>query len=76
MPATVNKAVGLKKLADHLGIDMANVAAFGDGGNDLEMLSSVGHPYVMSNATLQGDFNHIEIDNNHDGVLKTILDII
>ncbi|WP_367301205.1 Cof-type HAD-IIB family hydrolase [Leuconostoc carnosum] len=76
VPATVNKAVGLKKLADHLGIDMANVAAFGDGGNDLEMLSSVGHPYVMPNATLQGDFNHIEIDNNHAGVLKTILDII
>ena len=76
VPSGVNKAVGLQVLADHLGIEMAQVAAFGDGGNDIEMLMHVGYPYVMPNASLVGDFLPVIADNNHDGVSQTILALL
>ena len=70
----INKAVGLKELAAHYGIGFDEMMAFGDGGNDLEMLQAVGHPFAMTNAneTLRGQFPLTVADNNHDGVLDTI----
>ncbi|ADG40285.1 MULTISPECIES: HAD family hydrolase [Leuconostoc] len=76
VPAGVNKAVGLKMLADHMGISMTNIAAFGDGANDLEMLLAVGHPFLMPTAHINGPFEPVIADNDHAGVLKTILKII
>jgi len=76
VPADVNKAIGLKTLADNMGISMANVAAFGDGANDFEMLTAVGQPFIMPGASITGPFNKVTADNNHAGVLKTILTII
>lgn len=76
VPAGVNKAVGLKVLADNLGIQLSQVAAFGDGGNDIEMLTQVGYPYIMPNTKLSGDFLPVVADNNHAGVLRTILTIL
>jgi Cof subfamily protein (haloacid dehalogenase superfamily) len=49
-PSGMNKAVGLKKLLDHLDIGLDEVAAFGDGLNDLEMIESVGTGIAMGNA--------------------------
>ncbi|WP_127581861.1 Cof-type HAD-IIB family hydrolase [Paenibacillus koleovorans] len=49
-PAGMNKAVGLRRLLDHLGLRAEEVAAFGDGLNDLEMISSVGSGIAMGNA--------------------------
>lgn len=43
----VNKGSGLATLLDELGIDPADVAAFGDMPNDLDMLGLVGHPFRM-----------------------------
>ena len=74
--AGVNKAIGLKMLAYYLGISMANIAAFGDGENDLEMLMAVGQPFIMPDASIAGPFNPVSADNNHAGVLKTILSMI
>jgi Cof subfamily protein (haloacid dehalogenase superfamily) len=48
--AGVSKAATLAKLCAELGIDAADVAAFGDMPNDLEMLRWVGRPYVMAHA--------------------------
>ncbi|MGX7040642.1 HAD-IIB family hydrolase [Leuconostoc lactis] len=76
VPAGVNKAVGLQVLADRLGIEMAHVAAFGDGGNDVEMLTHVGYPFIMPKTTLVGDFLPVVADNNHDGVSRTILQLL
>jgi len=45
-----NKAAGLKELGQVLNIDLADMAAFGDGGNDLEMLREVGCGVAMANA--------------------------
>lgn len=46
----VTKASGLQAHCADLGIDRAEVAAFGDMPNDAEMLAWAGHPYVMGNA--------------------------
>lgn len=45
-----DKGTGIVQLCGALGVDPADVAAFGDNWNDLAMLRAVGHPYLMSNA--------------------------
>lgn len=44
----VSKATALARLAAHLGIDAADVAAFGDMPNDIEMLRWAGQSYAMA----------------------------
>ena len=44
----VNKAVTLAEYAGGLGIDAADVVAFGDMPNDIEMLRWAGHGYAMA----------------------------
>ncbi|CAM3615231.1 Cof-type HAD-IIB family hydrolase [Marinicrinis lubricantis] len=50
-PGGVNKAIGLSKLLDHLGMKPEEAAAFGDGLNDLELLESVGTGIAMGNGS-------------------------
>lgn len=45
-----NKSDGIRTLSRMLQIPTENMAAFGDQFNDLAMLQSVGHPYLMENA--------------------------
>ena len=45
-----DKGVGLRCLCEALGVDLSEVAAFGDNDNDLPMLRLVGRPYIMDNA--------------------------
>lgn len=45
-----NKSDGIHILSRLLGIDTADMAAFGDQFNDLAMLQAVGHPFLMENA--------------------------
>lgn len=49
--ATVNKQAAVSKLAAKLNIDEDEVAVYGDGGNDLEMLSHFKYSYATSNAS-------------------------
>lgn len=46
----VSKIHGIQKIIEHLGISMDEVAAIGDGWNDVEMLESVGLGIAMGNA--------------------------
>jgi Cof subfamily protein (haloacid dehalogenase superfamily) len=46
----VTKATTLELLADELGVEPADVLAFGDMPNDLPMLAWAGTPYAMANA--------------------------
>lgn len=46
----ISKAVGIRKLIDHLGLSMDHVYAFGDGLNDIEMLQAVRTGIAMGNA--------------------------
>lgn len=67
----VNKASGLKRLGQRLGIELSEMCAFGDGGNDLEMLQAVGLGVAMQNASPQvaAIADDHTLDNNHAGVL-------
>jgi len=49
-PSGMNKAVGLRKLLEHLKLTPEEAAAFGDGLNDLEMMELVGTGVAMGNA--------------------------
>jgi len=49
-PAGDHKAVALQVLIEHLGIAVDEVIAFGDGGNDIEMLQWAGTGVAMGNA--------------------------
>ncbi|UQS87152.1 Cof-type HAD-IIB family hydrolase [Nicoliella spurrieriana] len=67
----MNKAVGLKALLDHYGWTFANLMAFGDAENDLEMIEAAGVGVAMQNG--QPEVKRIadqetQFDNDHDGV--------
>ncbi|MCA9791733.1 MAG: HAD hydrolase family protein, partial [Candidatus Eremiobacteraeota bacterium] len=47
----VSKARGLSLLADQMGIDPSQIAAFGDGDNDAPMLAWAGFGVAMAHAT-------------------------
>lgn len=70
----VNKASGLRQLGRHLKIDLSAMVAFGDGGNDLEMLQEVGLGVAMANAdpAIQKIAAAHTGDNNHAGVIAFI----
>lgn len=74
IPKGVDKAYGLRILSEQLNIAPDEMAAFGDGFNDLEMLEYVGHSYAMPNGepALLNRFTSAVADNQNDGVLKTI----
>jgi len=60
-----HKASGLKRLAERWGISPEQCAAFGDGGNDIEMLNYCGYSYAMENAP---DFCLNNIRKNPDAL--------
>ena len=49
-PLGVNKGSGIRELLEKVGIGREDAYAFGDGLNDLEMMTAVGHPIAMGNA--------------------------
>jgi hydroxymethylpyrimidine pyrophosphatase-like HAD family hydrolase len=50
LPHGVNKAHATEALARWLGLDLAEVAAIGDGTNDIELLAEVGKSIAMRHA--------------------------
>lgn len=69
----VTKAWRLHQLAARLGVDAADVWAFGDMPNDIPMLEWAGHPHVTANAhrDLRARFPVIAA-NDDDGVARTL----
>ena len=69
-----HKASGLQKLAERWGIDPSEVAVFGDGGNDVEMLRWAGHGYAMANASEEAKAAADQLcpSNEEQGVLITL----
>ncbi|WP_125565422.1 Cof-type HAD-IIB family hydrolase [Companilactobacillus insicii] len=74
----VNKATGLKKLSELLNISPEEMCAFGDGGNDIEMLEYVGDGVAMGNATdeVKSAASHVTNSNNQNGVVDYIRKMI
>lgn len=72
-----HKASGLKRLVERWDIDPAECVAFGDGGNDIEMLRYVGHSYAMANAAsdVKEAADNVCPSNEAEGVLTTLEDL-
>lgn len=70
----INKASSLATLSTRWGIAPADMAAFGDSGNDIEMLQYVGRGYAMANANpkVKAVADAIIGSNDADGVLDQI----
>jgi hydroxymethylpyrimidine pyrophosphatase-like HAD family hydrolase len=69
-PHGVDKAVALGWLATHLGLDRADVWAFGDGINDVDMLRWAGRGIAMANAdeAVLAVADEVTMSNDDDGV--------
>ncbi|MCW0213801.1 MAG: HAD family hydrolase [Pseudonocardia sp.] len=69
-PAGVTKATGLAVVASRTGLDAADLIAFGDMPNDLEMLRWAGHGVAMGNAhpVLKAVADEVTGSNEEDGL--------
>lgn len=76
----INKAVGLKSVADYFNISQNRIIAFGDEDNDLEMIDYAGVGVAMGNAIdpLKSLAKATTLTNQEDGIalfLKEYLNI-
>lgn len=69
-----SKATGIDAMIRHLGIDLKETMAFGDGGNDVEMLQHVALGVAMGNANeyVKSQADYITDSVDQDGVAKAI----
>ncbi len=68
--AQADKGQALKTLCSHLGITTAQTIAFGDGGNDVNMLETAGIGVAMGNASeaVKAFAGRVTLSNEEDGV--------
>ncbi|MFC0557724.1 Cof-type HAD-IIB family hydrolase [Halalkalibacter alkalisediminis] len=68
--AGMNKAVGLKKVADFYNIPKERIIAFGDEDNDFEMIEYAGQGVAMANGIkeLKTLANAVTLSNEEDGI--------
>lgn len=73
-PSGMNKAIGLGQLIDHLGLTRDEVAAVGDGLNDMEMIGSVGMGIAMGNGiqALKERARYITQSLDQDGIAYAV----
>jgi len=69
-----NKGVGLKAIADHLGIDSRYIMSMGDAENDHHMIEFSGMGIAMANAMEETKrlADYITLSNDEDGVAAAI----
>ena len=72
--AQATKGCGLSALAAHLGIDVSQIMAFGDGENDQTMIEAAGFGVAMGNAvdSLKAAADYVTLTNDEDGVAAAI----
>ncbi|MFK7693576.1 HAD family hydrolase [Paenibacillus sp. HJGM_3] len=70
----VSKESGVMALCQHYGIAAADIMAFGDDYNDLELLRHCGYPIAMSNAVqeLHELAYAVTASNDEDGVARVL----
>jgi Cof subfamily protein (haloacid dehalogenase superfamily) len=74
IPLGIDKAIGLQRLGECLDIGLDEMAAIGDGDNDLKMLAEVGIGIAMGNGTeaMKQTAKWVTESNNKDGVALAI----
>lgn len=75
IPADGGKPRGMRAFMEHYGIAREETMAFGDGGNDTEMLRFAGVGVAMGNATDEpkAAADYITDDVDHDGVRNALI---
>ncbi len=71
LPLGGSKAIGIAKMLEHFHVTADQVYAFGDGLNDVEMLTYVGNSVAMGNAHIEAKkvAKHVTKHVNEDGIL-------
>lgn len=74
VPKGSNKGIGIDKLLAHFGIPLSETMAFGDGGNDVAMLSHVGIGVAMGNAEkeVQEAAAYVTTSVDEDGIFNAL----
>ncbi len=74
LPQRVSKGAALRVLCKHLGIDLAQVVAVGDGPNDIEMLEAAGLGIAVENAhpLLKERADFVTSSNEDCGIARVI----
>lgn len=76
MDKSIDKAIAIEKVLEKEGFTLAEAVSFGDGFNDVQMLSAAGKGLIMGNAPalLKETLPNLEIiaTNAEDGVAKYI----
>ena len=70
----ISKGTGLKRLLEKLGMTGKDLIAFGDGGNDIDMLDFAEYSYAMANG-MQEVKDHAKFvapANTENGVFKVL----
>ena len=71
---SAHKGRAMERLAQHLGLTLANCMAFGDGMNDLTMVEAAGVGVAMANAVdaVKRVAKVVTASNDEDGVAKAL----
>ena len=74
MSKSCSKGNGLRLLCESIGIDRTEVAALGDGDNDIEMLEFAGLAIAMGNASdrLKGTARYVTADVRDNGLAQAV----
>ncbi|KAG5500461.1 hypothetical protein JKF63_03554 [Porcisia hertigi] len=79
-PAGMNKRLAMDKVCKHLGIHHGETIAFGDGMNDVELLTAAGQGFVMANAAemVKQAAAHLPVihSNDEDGVALKLEELL
>lgn len=72
--ASANKGNALRRLAESLGLTLANTMSFGDGTNDLTMIEAAGTGVAMANAVdaVKSAADYITLSNDECGVASAL----
>ena len=76
--STINKGISLVNFGKRLGIDRSQIMAFGDSGNDLEMLKAAGFGVAMGNSekAVLDIADYVTLSNNDNGIGDAIEKLI
>lgn len=74
MNGGVDKGTGITRLCEYLGLSVADAAAFGDTDNDVQMLETAGHSFLMENGPerMRGHAKYLAPSCNDRGVAVVI----
>ena len=74
IPSGNSKSRGIDIVANHYGFRLEETMAFGDGGNDIPMLTHAGIGVAMGNAApeVQASANYVTTSVDDDGILNAL----